>query len=165
MRKHQLPPNDMTIHVTIQTEVDLIGIDTDQLKTAVYMTLHQEEVTEPTELTLALTDNNQIQQLNHAYRGVNKPTDVLSFPAGDVMPDTQLTYLGDIVIAIPYAQQQADNAGHTLMAELCLLTIHGVLHLLGYDHTDLTEKQLMWQAQTAVLTQMGFAHIMPTESY
>ena len=74
------------------------------------------------------------------------------------------TYLGDIIIALPYAARQAAAAGHAAEAELQLLAVHGTLHLLGYDHASPEEKAAMWSAQTAVLTQLGLSHIIPTEN-
>lgn len=137
----------------------------DLLETAVITTLQQQQ-TPKASLTLVLTDNAQIQLLNRDYLGHDNPTDVLSFPAGAPMPgmEDMATYLGDIIIALPYAAQQAAAAGHDAAAEYQLLAIHGTLHLLGYDHGNMDEKAQMWQAQTAVLTQLGLAHITPTET-
>jgi probable rRNA maturation factor len=78
--------------------------------------------------------------------------------------DEMKQYLGDIIIAVPYSARQAAASGHDLDAELQLLAVHGTLHLLGHDHADLEEKAKMWQAQTAVLTKLGLAHIKPTET-
>ncbi len=135
------------------------------LETAVITTLRQEQ-TPKADLTLFLTGDEHIQQLNRDYLGHDKPTDVLSFPAGAPMPGmaNMAAYLGDIIIALPYAARQAAAAGHTADAECQLLAVHGTLHLLGYDHADPDEKAEMWAAQTAVLTQLGLAHISPTET-
>lgn len=141
----------------------------DLLETAVTATLQQQQ-TPKAALTLFITGNERIQQLNRDYLGHDKPTDVLSFPAGPPMPGmTDMpgmaeAYLGDIIIALPYAAQQAAAAGHDTAAELQLLAVHGTLHLLGYDHADPDEKAAMWGAQTAVLTQLGLSHITPTET-
>ena len=134
------------------------------LETAVITTLQQQ--IPKAALTLFLTDDERIQHLNRDYLGHDKPTDVLSFPAGKPMPGMaeMETYLGDIIIALPYAAQQAAAAGHETAAELQLLAVHGTLHLLGYDHAGPDEKAAMWQAQTAVLIQLGLAHITPTET-
>ncbi len=135
------------------------------VETAVSATLAQQAVTPPVALSLLLTDDAALQNLNYRFRQENKPTDVLSFPAGDPGPGPvePVRYLGDIAISIPYAQRQARQQGHSLLAELQLLAIHGTLHLLGYDHTDAAEKKEMWAAQTAVLTQLGQQHVTPTE--
>lgn len=136
------------------------------VETAVLTTLQQQNVIPPAELTLLLADDAALQYLNHQFRQQDKPTDVLSFPAGEAPPGfSELDpYLGDIAISVPYAQRQAQQQGHALLAELQLLAIHGTLHLLGYDHGDETEKAEMWAAQTAVLTQLGLAHIKPSEA-
>ncbi len=107
------------------------------------------------ELTLVLTDDAQVHELNLNYRQVDAATDVLSFPAGETDPDTGNLYLGDIVISVPRAQIQAETEGHSLEAELRLLVVHGVLHLLGYDHADEDEKATMWSAQSQILSKLG----------
>lgn len=107
------------------------------------------------ELTLVLTDDAQVHELNLNYRQVDAATDVLSFPAGETDPDTGNLYLGDIVISVPRAQIQAETEGHSLEAELRLLVVHGVLHLLGYDHADEDEKATMWSAQSQILSTLG----------
>lgn len=106
-------------------------------------------------LTLVLTGDEAIQELNRQYLGVDSPTDVLSFPAGEVDPETQEFYLGDVILSYPRAQAQAAAAGHPLEAELQLLTVHGVLHLLGYDHAEREEKDQMWSEQDQILTALG----------
>lgn len=88
-------------------------------------------------ITVAMVGNRVVRRLNRDYRGLDTPTDVLSFPAGDAMPDglDGLTgYLGDIVISAEMAERQARRAGHTIEREMAELLIHGMLHLLGYDH-------------------------------
>ncbi|MDP2777432.1 MAG: rRNA maturation RNase YbeY, partial [Anaerolineales bacterium] len=86
------------------------------------------------DITIVLTDDAQLHELNRDYLGVDAPTDVLSFPASESDPETGSTYLGDILISIPRAAQQAQAAGHPVDAEVQLLVVHAVLHLLGYDH-------------------------------
>lgn len=136
------------------------------LETAVLTTLAHEQLSPPLELSILLTDDAQIQQMNRDFRGVDKPTDVLSFPAGDALPGMEEAdpYLGDIAISVPYATRQAAQAGHDLAGELQLLAVHGLLHLLGYDHDDAEEKAAMWAAQTAVLAQLHLQHVTPTEA-
>jgi probable rRNA maturation factor len=103
------------------------------------------------ELTLVLTGDDQVHALNRQFRDVDAPTDVLSFPAGDVDPDTGRLYLGDVIISLPRAQAQAQAEGHSLEDELRLLVVHGALHLLGYDHADEQEQVAMWAAQMKIL--------------
>ncbi|RME82331.1 MAG: rRNA maturation RNase YbeY, partial [Caldilineae bacterium] len=71
--------------------------------------------------------------------------------------------LGDIVIAAPTAARQAHAAGHTPAEEICLLAVHGILHLLGYDHDTPARKEAMWQKQAQILAANGLAHVKPTE--
>ena len=127
------------------------------LRTAVTVTLRHEKHKPPTEVTLLLTDDDQLKSLNKEYRGIDAPTDVLSFEAGDTMPGVKEdeAYLGDIVISVPMAERQAKQGGHSLKAELQLLTVHGTLHLLGYDHEEPEEKDRMWWAQASILAQLG----------
>ncbi len=127
------------------------------LQTAVTVTLRYQKKKPPVEITLLLTDDAQLQTLNQDYRGINQPTDVLSFAAGEAMPGMKENeaYLGDIVISVPTAKRQAKQGGHTLKAELQLLTVHGTLHLLGFDHEEPEEKDRMWWTQTVVLAQLG----------
>lgn len=107
------------------------------------------------DLSLVFSDDEQLRQLNLQFRGVDAPTDVLSFFDGSVDPETGRTYLGDILISIPRAQAQAAAGGHTLTDELQLLIVHGVLHLLGYDHTEPDDKNRMWPLQAEILTQLA----------
>ncbi|HLA08708.1 MAG TPA: rRNA maturation RNase YbeY, partial [Anaerolineales bacterium] len=91
------------------------------------------------------------------------PTDVLSFPASETDPETGSRYLGDILLSIPRAQEQATAAGHALDSEVQLLVVHGVLHLLGYDHAEAKEKRKMWKAQEEILVQLGLGGIQIRE--
>ncbi|OGO18338.1 MAG: rRNA maturation RNase YbeY [Chloroflexi bacterium RBG_16_48_8] len=110
---------------------------------------------QPGDLTLVLADNETIQQLNNEFAGVNQPTDVLSFPNGDTDVETDRTYYGDIVLSIPFAEEQAREAGHSLKDELTLLILHGILHLLGFEHSDNRERQEMWSLQDEILAHLG----------
>jgi probable rRNA maturation factor len=84
------------------------------------------------ELSIALIDNAEMRKLNSKYRQKDYPTDVLSFPADEDLPHSRM--LGDVVISVPKAQEQARERGRTLDEEMITLLIHGVVHLLGYDH-------------------------------
>lgn len=135
------------------------------LRTAVTVTLRHEQIKPPAEVTLLLTDDDQLWALNKEYLGIDKPTDVLSFQAGEAMPGMKEdeTYLGDIVISLPMAKHQAKQGGHSLKSELQLLTVHGTLHLLGYDHEEPEEKDRMWWAQASILAQLGAEITGPPE--
>lgn len=140
--------------VDVQLDVEVSSSAEKQLMAAAVATLQHQHVASPATLTLLLTDDEQLQSLNQAYRGYDEVTDVLSFADGSEIPDIGL-YLGDIAISVAQAQRQADQQGHPLLDELCLLTVHGVLHLLGHDHGEPDEKARMWAAQEEVLAQLN----------
>jgi probable rRNA maturation factor len=107
------------------------------------------------DLTLVLTGDSQIQALNRDFLGKDMPTDVLSFPADESDPQTGRRYLGDVLISLPRATEQAGERGHSVEAEVQLLVVHGILHLLGHDHAEAGEKARMWAAQAEVLNRLG----------
>jgi probable rRNA maturation factor len=111
------------------------------------------------DITIVLTDDVQLHELNREYLGVDAPTDVLSFPASESDPETGAPYLGDILISIPRAAAQAKTGGHSVEEEVQLLVVHGTLHLLGHDHAGADEKAHMWAAQAGVLTRLGLSHL------
>ena len=116
------------------------------------------------DLSIVLTDDARLRQLNREYLNIDAPTDVLSFPASESDPETGTPYLGDILISIPRAREQAGAAGHALESEVQLLVVHGVLHLLGHDHAKANEKKKMWKAQAAILKELGLSGIEIRES-
>jgi probable rRNA maturation factor len=108
------------------------------------------------EVTLLVTDDEAVAAYNHQYRGVEGPTDVLSFAAqeptpGFVTAPEMAAYLGDILIALPFTRRQAAGLNRALIDELRLLAVHGTLHLLGYDHGEPAEEVIMWAKQDAIL--------------
>jgi probable rRNA maturation factor len=111
------------------------------------------------DLTIVLTDDAQLHALNNEYLEVDAPTDVLSFPANQIDPETGSRYLGDILISMERAAAQAAAARHTVEAETQLLVVHGVLHLLGHDHAEAEEKATMWKAQAEILSKLGLGNI------
>lgn len=106
-------------------------------------------------VSIRITNNKEIQELNHLYRGMNVPTDILSFTADEFDPESELTHLGDLVISYDKVEQQALEAGHTLSVEFALLAAHGSLHLYGFDHTTKDEKKEMWQTQSQILANIS----------
>jgi probable rRNA maturation factor len=126
------------------------------LRKAARAALDQQRINRRVELTIVVTGNAQLRALNRAFRQVDASTDVLSFSADD-QPGPASGYLGDVVISYPQAKAQARSDGHPAEAELQLLVVHGVLHLLGHDHYDEAEKKVMWRAQAAVLKKLGAA--------
>ncbi|HHW46532.1 MAG TPA: rRNA maturation RNase YbeY [Clostridiales bacterium] len=115
----------------------------------------------PAEINVTFVDDEEIRQLNHKYRNIDASTDVLSFPMGkdgqyDINPETGLKMLGEVVISIPHAVSQANEYGHSLQREIAFLTVHSVLHLLGYDHSNGgIEAVRMREKEETVLTQLG----------
>lgn len=131
----------------------------DLLERAAQATLEHESQSLEGELSIILTNDARLHELNLNYLGVDAPTDVLSFPASETDPETGARYIGDILISMPRAQTQAEVAGHPLEAEVQLLVVHGVLHLLGHDHAEPEEKTRMWKAQADILERLGLSTI------
>ena len=123
---------------------------------------HQKESLD-VNLSIVLADNRRLHKLNQDYLGVDAPTDVLSFPASEMDPETGVRYIGDIIISVPYAAKGAAKVGHPVESELQLLVVHGVLHLLGHDHAEPKEKAKMWKAQAEILTKLGLGNIQIRE--
>ena len=111
------------------------------------------------DLTLMLVDDPRMRALNRKFRQVDASTDVLAFKGDILDPETGRIHLGDVVISFPMALAQAEARGHSLEAEMQLLAVHGVLHLLGHDHMDRQEKQKMWHAQGEVLKRLGLENL------
>ena len=130
-------------------------VDTSLIERAVKKTLTHLSFPGDSSVTIAITDDQQIHELNRKFRGINSPTDVLSFPAGHVDPEDGTTYLGDVIISYPQAEIQARCRDHATECELQLLVVHGILHLLGHDHTEPAEKASMWAVQGEILFQLG----------
>lgn len=128
------------------------------------------EGVEDGEVDLTFVDDEAIHELNREYRGIDRPTDVLSFAMHEVTNDElEIIYeldegeeqgnvpdvLGDIIISVPRAKLQSEEYGHSLERELGFLFVHGFLHLLGYDHQDETSEAEMMGKQEAVLAEVG----------
>lgn len=107
-------------------------------------------------LSLLICDDSAIKTLNNTYRGIDQPTDVLSFPADYTLPESHTTYLGDIAISYPTAHKQATLGNYPVNREIMLLTVHGVLHLLGYDHLSDNDKEVMWDFQKKIMILLGY---------
>lgn len=140
-------------------------------KKVVEACLDYEQCPYEAEVSILLTDNEQIRQINQECRGIDTPTDVLSFPVieyttpGDFSeleeavaeyfhPETGELLLGDIVISIDRAISQAEEYGHSLMRELAFLTTHSMFHLFGYDHMEDEERTMMEEKQNCVLDKL-----------
>jgi probable rRNA maturation factor len=112
------------------------------------------------ELTVVITDDARVRELNRIYRGVDAPTDVLAFVGmGDrddfVSSPEANPYLGDVIISYPRALEQAAEHGHPVEEELLILVVHAALHLLGYDHERGEDEDAMWRVQEAALARLG----------
>lgn len=122
--------------------------------------LEVENFQEPAEISVTFTDNEGIRELNKQYRNIDAPTDVLSFPMGDngeydTNLETGAKILGDVVISVEKAVEQAEAFGHTLQREIGYLTAHSVLHLLGYDHIENMDKVRMREKEEYVMEALG----------
>jgi probable rRNA maturation factor len=129
------------------------------LHRAATATLIHQRVEGPCELAVVVADDEALRELNLRHRGVDAPTDVLAFPDEPwgsfvAAPDAP-RYLGDVVISFHRAKAQAAEAGHDVQVELQLLTVHGVLHLLGYDDVVEERRAQMWAVQAEILESLG----------
>lgn len=147
------------MRVLFDNETDF-PLDEKLINTVVSAALKYEGVKDDAEVSFTLTDNEEIHRLNKKHRGIDRPTDVLSFPLIDFntesIEDTEGTlYLGDIIISIDKAKAQAEEYGHSLERELGFLTAHSMLHLLGYDHMVPEEEKVMFAKQEEILKSIG----------
>lgn len=159
----------MEHEIIIESELENSGSCGDLLHQVIPAALAAEGVDFPCEINVLLTDDAGIRQINLEQRGVDQPTDVLSFPMFDLSPeapltperapsdpDTGLVPLGDMAISVQRAQAQGETYGHGLKRELAYLAVHSVLHLLGYDHLDEGPmKARMRRREEAILEQLG----------
>ena len=142
----------MTINILIDQSIEA-EINTKILDQAVRITLELAGRSD-VEVSVKITNDDEMRQLNKTYRGIEDTTDVLSFNQEYIDPQTHQLYLGDIVISIDKARSQALENQHPLNKECALLVIHGTLHLLGYDHDEPKDKDEMWHKQEELLTML-----------
>ena len=109
------------------------------------------------EFNIIIVDNTYIHELNKNYRGIDRPTDVISFALEDNKDFVNIDHrvLGDIYISIDKAKEQAKEYGHDLRREICFLAVHGFLHLLGYDHMKEEDEKIMFSLQEEILNEAG----------
>ena len=105
--------------------------------------------------SILLTTGDVIRQLNRDFRHIDRVTDVLTFPAWEGGDSVEDGYLGDVAICVERAAEQAEEYGHSLERELAFLSVHGALHLMGYDHMTPEEEESMTSRQTEILNEMG----------
>jgi probable rRNA maturation factor len=145
--------------IELQSEVDASGIDVGALERLAARALEAEAVATPAELSILLADDAVVHELNRTYRDTDAPTDVLSFAQteGDefARPEGAARHLGDIVISVDMARRQAAEYRQDLQDEVGHLLVHGILHLLGYDHEQPADEAVMRGHEEAIL---GGAH-------
>lgn len=150
----------MTIFLDI-AEIYAKDVNRSQIEDCAQATLDHQKISPSADLTLIIDQDTRIQELNREFLGIDAPTDVLAFPAGHHDPDTKHVYLGDVIISYQQANGQAQKAGHPISAEINLLVVHGILHLLGHDHHQPKDRAIMWSAQNDILTSLGFEINLP----
>jgi len=152
-----------------QEKIEITKNDIEQLKETIYLTLKEEGVLIPCEVSLVFVDNEEIKNINTDTRGINKETDVLSFPMLDyekgkvykevykdfhfdeTYMDGEKLVLGDIVLSLEKALEQSIEYNHSFQRESSYLVVHSVLHLLGYDHMEKEEKKRMREREEDIL--------------
>lgn len=130
----------------------------DKIQRVILAVLNYEDYDDDYQVSLSFVDNDEIRNLNRDFRGIDRVTDVLSFPMlsdDDFDIDYEEMSLGDIVISIQRADEQAKDFDHTLDREICFLVCHSMFHLLGYDHMEEDEAQDMHRREEAVLYDLG----------
>lgn len=163
----------MTISIEYETEKKL-DLDYDKIiREIILAALDYEKCPYEAEVSVILTDNEGIRDINRDYRQIDAPTDVLSFPMVDFEtesdfshveeaaedyfdPETGELVLGDIIISVEKVIEQAEKYGHSQMRELAFLVAHSMLHLCGYDHMEDGEREIMERKQSEILTEKGY---------
>lgn len=159
----------MTISIDNRSDWELNHQYERLIEKTILESLHYEEFDEDCEISVSIVNNEEIKQINKQFRKIDKPTDVLSFPQllfeeGGVV-ESQIVdvnekdevVLGDIVISIDKAIEQAQEYGHGLEREIAFLTAHSMLHLLGYDHIEAQEEKEMFAHQKEILKKIGIS--------
>ena len=146
--------------VDVQTAPCFAGeVDEELLRRVTAEALRHEGIEGEIALSVVITDDGAVRELNREFRDVDAPTDVLAFGTGEesdfVTAPGEPAYLGDVIISYPRAVIQAEEYGHSINRELALLTVHGVLHLVGYDHMDEAERTEMWARQDEILGSLA----------
>ena len=134
-------------------------VDFDLIKKTAMAALEYEHFSDNTEISVTVVSLDDIHQINLEHRGIDRPTDVLSFPlidfTRDKLPENEKIYLGDIVLCYDKVLSQAEEYGHSVERELAFLTAHSMLHLMGYDHMVPEEEKVMFSKQEEILSGMG----------
>ena len=126
-------------------------IDSISLRKNIELLLIELEIPNSTEFSVSFVNDERIRLLNQDFRGIDAPTDVLSFPSEEINPEDNTTYIGDIAISMDTVNRQSEKAHISQLDEIHLLIIHGLLHLQGFDHDTEENKQKMWDVQSKLL--------------
>lgn len=152
----------MTILIDNRTNWELEKEYEKAIDLAIKESLLFENFEKECEISISIVDNEEIQQINQQFRNINRPTDVLSFPQLTFEEDEKMEVnekgeilLGDIILSIEKAKSQSEEYGHSLKREIAFLTVHSMLHLLGYDHMTEKEEREMFEKQTKILEKMN----------
>ena len=143
--------------VTLENNQDEIAIPEEleaTLKKAMDIVAQKENLTDNTEVDITIVNNDEIHTLNRDYRGIDRPTDVLSFALDEGEAEH---LLGDVIISAPKAVEQGEEFGHGLTREMTYLAVHGMLHLLGYDHMVEADKRVMRAREEEILRELDLA--------
>jgi probable rRNA maturation factor len=148
--------------IELQHDVAIDGLETLELERMAAHALALEGVARPSELSIVIADDVEVRELNRAYRGVDSATDVLSFSQSEgakfAVPDGTTPHLGDVIISLDTARRQAAEFGLALQDEVSHLLVHGVLHLLGYDHEEPDDEKTMRAHEDAILGDSAHHH-------
>ena len=164
----------MTIEIEHNCPADFLSDDQTIIENVIHTALDYEKCPYEVQVFVLLTDDEEIRQMNRDHRGIDRPTDVLSFPMaeypvpGDFSdvedrepdafhPATGELMLGDIIISMDRMAAQAEEYGHSRIRELAFLTAHSMLHLMGYDHMEDEERQVMERRQEEILAICGYS--------
>ncbi len=143
------------VQIVVQVEGD-VELPLARLGEAVTWVLRKHAAAPGAGVSIVITSDEAVRELNRQYRGIDRPTDVLSFVADPLsVPDDDAVYLGDLILALPYIQRQAAAEGHAWEDEITLAVVHGALHLLGYDHDTPEHQARMWAAQAEALAALN----------
>lgn len=151
------------IHIDFQDDTNSVDeAFTDLIQRILQFAAQKEEVTVDSEVSVSFVDNSEIQEINRNYRQKDYATDVISFAMQEegegemkIMHEDIPLMLGDIVISVDKAREQADEYKHSLEREFSFLALHGFLHLLGYDHLNEEDEKVMFQRQEEILNEFG----------
>lgn len=152
------PLVDITIKVQIATDDPL---PLDRLRMAITWVLARHDMAPGAGLSVVIMDDEGVRRLNREYRGIDKPTDVLSFAVEPLPFLDEDRNLGDLILSLPTVRRQAESEGHDWRDEMVLAVIHGTLHLLDYDHDTPEGQTRMWQVQAEALAAMNVSIQVP----